>query len=82
MRAEATGDSGPWRQQAVLGRSHWDADALRDLVRTGCGGLGDGDVEVRHRRQAQLGAELAKALMLRSGNGAAPGMPGAANSAS
>jgi SRSO17 transposase len=33
MRAEAAGDSGPWRQQAVLGRSHWDADGLRDMVR-------------------------------------------------
>src|ERR671927_1006245 len=33
MRAEAAGDAGPWRQQAVLGRSRWDADALRDLVR-------------------------------------------------
>src|ERR671917_121824 len=33
MRAEAAGDLGPWRQQAVLGRSHWDADALRDMVR-------------------------------------------------
>src|SRR4051795_9277873 len=33
MRAEAGGDRGPWRQQAVLGRSHWDADALRDVVR-------------------------------------------------
>jgi SRSO17 transposase len=33
MRAEAAGDTGPWRQQAVLGRSRWDADALRDLVR-------------------------------------------------
>jgi SRSO17 transposase len=33
MRAEAAGDPGPWRQQAVLGRSHWDAAALRDLVR-------------------------------------------------
>src|SRR5918999_1124206 len=33
MRAEAAGDPGPWRQQAVLGRSHWNADALRDLVR-------------------------------------------------
>jgi SRSO17 transposase len=33
IRAEAAGDPGPWRQQAVLGRSHWDADALRDLVR-------------------------------------------------
>ena len=31
MRAEAAGDPGPWRQQAVLGRSRWDADALRDL---------------------------------------------------
>jgi SRSO17 transposase len=33
MRAEAAGDPGPWRQQALLGRSRWDADALRDLVR-------------------------------------------------
>jgi SRSO17 transposase len=33
MRAEAAGDPGPWRQQAVLGRSVWDADALRDTVR-------------------------------------------------
>src|ERR671918_508544 len=33
VRAEAAGDPGPWRQQAVLGRGHWDADALRDLVR-------------------------------------------------
>jgi len=33
MRAEATGDPGPWRQQAILGRGQWDADALRDIVR-------------------------------------------------
>jgi SRSO17 transposase len=33
MRAEAAGDPGPWRQQAVLGRSRRDAEALRDLVR-------------------------------------------------
>ena len=33
MRAEAAGDPGPWRQQAVLGRGVWDADALRDVVR-------------------------------------------------
>ncbi len=33
MRAEAAGDPGPWRQQALLGRDRWDADALRDLVR-------------------------------------------------
>jgi len=33
MRAEAAGDPGPWRQQAILGRSRWDADALRDMVR-------------------------------------------------
>jgi SRSO17 transposase len=32
MRAEAAGDPGPWRQQALLGRDRWDADALRDLV--------------------------------------------------
>ena len=33
MRAEAAGDPGPWRQQALLGRGRWDADALRDIVR-------------------------------------------------
>ncbi len=33
MRAEAAGDSGPWRQQAILGRGRWDAEALRDIVR-------------------------------------------------
>jgi hypothetical protein len=25
MRAEAAGDIGPWRQQALLGRGRWDA---------------------------------------------------------
>ena len=33
MRAEAADDAGPWRQQAILGRGRWDADALRDVVR-------------------------------------------------
>src|SRR5450756_707453 len=33
MRAEAAGDPGPWRQQALLGRDLWNADDLRDLVR-------------------------------------------------
>ena len=33
MRAEAAGDPGPWRQQAILGRGRWEADSLRDLVR-------------------------------------------------
>src|SRR5215212_1991560 len=32
MRAEAAGDPGPWRQQALLGRALWEADALRDVV--------------------------------------------------
>ena len=32
MRAEAAGDPGPWRQQAILGRGHWDADGLRDIL--------------------------------------------------
>jgi SRSO17 transposase len=26
-------DPGPWRQQAILRRGRWDADALRDIVR-------------------------------------------------
>src|SRR5215208_732700 len=33
MRAEAAVDPGPWRQQALLGRAQWEADALRDVVR-------------------------------------------------
>src|SRR5690348_16127952 len=33
VRAEAAADPGPWRQQAILGRGRWEADALRDLVR-------------------------------------------------
>jgi SRSO17 transposase len=33
IRAEAAGDPGPWRQQAILGRGRWEADALRDVVR-------------------------------------------------
>ena len=33
MRAEAAGDPGPWRQQAILGRGQWEADVLRDVVR-------------------------------------------------
>jgi hypothetical protein len=33
MRAEAAGDLGPWRQQAILGRGRWEADAVRDIVR-------------------------------------------------
>ncbi len=33
MRAETADDTGPWRQQAVLGRTSRDADALRDVVR-------------------------------------------------
>src|SRR5271157_2692430 len=33
MRAEAAGDPSPRRQQALLGRGRWDAEALRDVVR-------------------------------------------------
>lgn len=33
MRAEAAGDPGPWRQQAILGRGRWDAEALCDILR-------------------------------------------------
>ena len=33
MGAEAAGDPGPWRQQAILGRGRWDAEALRGIVR-------------------------------------------------
>ena len=44
MRAEAAGDPGPWRQQAILGRGDWDADTLRDIVRdSATGHLADDD---------------------------------------
>lgn len=33
MWAEAAGDTGPWRQQAILGHGRWDADSLSDIVR-------------------------------------------------
>src|SRR3954468_4228570 len=33
VAAGAEGGPGPRREQGLLGRSRWDADALRDLVR-------------------------------------------------
>ena len=33
MRAEAAGDPGPWRQQAILGRGCWDADLRKAAAR-------------------------------------------------
>jgi hypothetical protein len=45
MRSEAAGDPGPWRQQELLGRDRWNADALRDLVR---------EYVVEHLRSAVL----------------------------
>ena len=33
IRAEAAGDPGPWRQQAILGRGRWNTGGLRDIVR-------------------------------------------------
>ena len=40
MRAEAAGDRGPWRQQAILGRGRWEADALRHRARLCPGNAG------------------------------------------
>ena len=34
MMSERVGLSRPWRMQALLGRSRWDADALRDDIRS------------------------------------------------
>ena len=33
MRAEAAGDPGPWRQQAILGRGRWGRCAARHCAR-------------------------------------------------
>ena len=35
-RAEAAGDPGPWRQQAILGRGDWDADLRESWMRENC----------------------------------------------
>src|SRR5215831_16874778 len=64
MRAEAAGDPGPWRQQAILGRGRWDADALRDVVREyALETLSDGDAvlvidETGFLKQGRRHAEL------------------------
>ena len=43
LMAEQAGLERPWRMQALLGRSHWDAEALRDEVRSyALEALGDG----------------------------------------
>ncbi len=34
LMAEQAGLEWPWRMQALLGRSHWEADGLRDEVRS------------------------------------------------
>lgn len=34
MMAEQAGLARPWRMQALLGRSKWDADKARDVVRS------------------------------------------------
>ena len=33
MMSEHAGFARPWRMQGLLGRNHWDAEALRDVVR-------------------------------------------------
>ncbi len=40
MRAEAAGDPGPWRQQAILSRGRWEADAARRGARVCAGHAG------------------------------------------
>ncbi len=36
MRAEAAGDRGPWRQQAILGRGRWKANSLFSAILALC----------------------------------------------
>jgi len=44
LMAEQAGLERPYRMQSLLGRSHWDADALRDAVRAyAIESLGDAD---------------------------------------
>lgn len=65
MGAEAAGDPGPWRQQAILGRD-WDADALRDIVRdyalgdAGRSGCGAGDRRTGFLKQGKASCGVAR----------------------
>ena len=43
MRAEAAGDPGPWRQQAILGRTHWGPTVF------GCQAPDSGNAEILAR---------------------------------
>ncbi|WP_281438353.1 transposase [Rhizobium sp. 007] len=44
LMAEQAGLERPYRMQSLLGRSHWDAEALRDVVRAyAAEALGDAD---------------------------------------
>jgi SRSO17 transposase len=66
MRAETAGDPGPWRQQAILGRGRWDAEALRDIVREYAPEtLSDGDAvlvidETGFLKQGKASCEVAR----------------------
>ena len=57
MRAEAAGDPGPWRQQAILGRGRWDADALRGLDGREHNGDANEDCGLNQRRAQQFPIE-------------------------
>ena len=68
MLAEAAGDPGPWRQQAILGRGCWDADALRDIVRDYALETPADDDAVRYlriarRRRQVVAAEQSRAIV-------------------
>jgi hypothetical protein len=54
MRADAADDPGPWRQQAILGRSDWDADALRDILRNGVRIASTSDLSISTNEKLRL----------------------------
>jgi SRSO17 transposase len=58
-RALRAGDPGPWRQQALLGRDRWCADALRDIVR---------DYVVDHIGAGDAVLSLGEVVLLKQGH--------------
>ena len=57
LMAEQAGAERPYRMQSLLGRSHWDAELLRDAVRAyAVEALADPD-GVSHRRQDRVSEE-------------------------
>src|SRR5215212_4997394 len=78
MRAEAAGDPGPWRQQALLGRALWDASAgpaRAGAVGRRCASRRGARLRGRDARRAGCGSRHRRDGLLEAGQGILRGGP-------